>query len=131
MDINFKKWFIILGLLVGLGVYVNSHYTFKDVLEYSQKHPDPSISPKLDYYTGMAYFLRDRSPEAIAAFQQLLTDYPTCQYAPMALIRLGSEYSEKGQWEEARNSYQRYMDQFPDGPDIQLARNKYEIIKFR
>jgi len=131
MEINFKKWFFILAVIAGLAVYIDSHYTLKDVLEYSQKHPDPSLSPKVDYYVAMAYSLRSKDAESIFAFQQLLTDYPTCQYAPRALILLGNAYSEKNRWDDARDSYQRYIDQFPEGPDIEIARKKYEIIKYR
>ncbi|MBI5245126.1 MAG: tetratricopeptide repeat protein [Elusimicrobia bacterium] len=131
MEINLKKWFFILAVLVGLGVYINTHYTFRDVLAFARKHPNPSMSPKLEYWAGMVCCLKGRNPEAIEAFQQLLTDYPTTQYTPKALINLGSMYAEGSQWENSRTYYQKYIDDYPNGPDITVARNAYENIKFK
>lgn len=131
MDINLKKWFFILAVLVGMCVYINSHYTMKDVLGYSKRHPNPDLSPKLDYYVGTAYYLKGKNPEAIEAYTQLLSDYPTTQYTPKALINLGSMYAEGSQWENSRTCYQKYIDDYPNGPDIGIARNAYENIKFK
>ncbi|MFA6030617.1 MAG: tetratricopeptide repeat protein [Elusimicrobiota bacterium] len=126
------KKFVISVVLVIFGVgYIRSHYTFHDVVVYNQKHPDPRRSPQVAYYVGMTTFLRSDFPTATEAFTQLLTDYPTCQYAPKALLRLGTIYSEQQKWEDARIQFQRYIEEYPSGPDIETVKNKYEFIKFK
>ena len=40
----------------------------------------------IDYYVGLAYYQRAEFPKAQAAFQQLLTDYPTGPYAANGLL---------------------------------------------
>lgn len=131
MEIDLKKWFFIIAVVAGLGFYVRSHYTFKDVLSYSKSRPDPKVSPKLDYYVGMAHYLRSEYPESAEAFEQLLADYPTCQYAPQALYKLGTIYIDQMQWEKARTHLQRYLDDYPDGPEIKLVQNQFDTVKFK
>jgi TolA-binding protein len=129
MEIDMKKWFIILGLAVGGFAYVVKHYTFRDVLNYSIAHPDPAVSPKLDYYVGMAWYLRSYTPGAVEAFQQVLTDYPTSYFAPKAMLRLGTVYTEQRQFADARDIYERYMAEYPEGEQIQSVKDKYEFVR--
>ena len=131
MEIDFKKWFIILGIVVGLGFYVKSHYTFKDVLAYSKSHPDPKMSPKIDYYVGVAHYMRSEYAESAEAFEQLLSDYPTCQYAPRALLKLGTMYIDRREWEKAKVHLERYVEDYPNGPDIKIVQTKYDAVKFK
>lgn len=131
MEIDFKKLLWTLAIVGALGWYVRTHYTFNDALAYATRNPDRDLSPKIEYYVGMAYYMRTDLQGATSAFNLLLTDYPTCQYAPKSLLRLGTIQMEEKKWEEARVSLQRYMDEFPSGPDIEIVRNKFEVIKFK
>jgi TolA-binding protein len=131
MEFNFKKWLWVLALFIGLGIYIRTHYTFEDLLTYSKNNPHPTLSPKIDYYVGMSSYLRSKYPLSKQAFEQLLTDYPTCQYAPKALFRLGNIYAEQRQWDKARELYRNYLEQYPEGPHAGIVRSKYEVIKFR
>ena len=132
MDLeDLKKPFYILLALAGLGWYVSNHYTFKDVLAYSKQHPHPEYSPMLDYYSGMAYFARDQHEDAIEAFNQLLTDYPTCPYAARAMHRLGTSYMERNNYQAAREIFDRYFEEHPAHRDRQVVQQKYEYIKFK
>lgn len=131
MEFNFRRAFFILMTAIAGIYYIQTHYHLKDVLSYSHRHPNRVISPKLDYYVGMAYYMRSRHPESVAAFQQLLTDYPTCQYAPGGLLRMGQSQEELGRWAEAREAYQRYLEEFPEGRQKGLVQRKYEALKFK
>lgn len=126
-----KKFFFSVVFVIFAVGYIRSHYTFHDVVVYTKAHPDPKLSPKTDYFVGMATYLRSDYPTSIEAFTQLLTDYPTCQYAPKAMLRLGTMYSEQQKWEDARIQFQRYIEEYPSGPDIETVKNKYESIKFK
>ena len=131
MEINFKKIFIWLAVIIGSCVYVYKHYTFQDVLACDNKYRSWVWGPRVDYYIGVGLYLKDRHEDAAAAFEQLLTNYPTCQYAPAALYKAGVAYQNLRQWEKARAAYQRYLELFPQGPQAELANKKYEYIKFR
>jgi TolA-binding protein len=131
MEINFKKWFIAAGLLAGLFFFVKTHYSLQDVVAYARSHPDPDISPKLEYWVAMAYFFQNRYPESAGTFQLLVKDYPSHPDAGQALLRLGVIYSEENKFEEARQALQKYMDSFPNGPEIERVRQRHELIKFK
>ena len=85
----------------------------------------------MDYYVGMAYYARKRQPEAAAAFRQLLTDYPTSQYAPRALARMGRAYQEMDQWARAREAYDIYIKYFPDGEKRRIIDKRLERIRLK
>ena len=131
MDFSLKKPFIILVVLIGAFFYIRSHYTIRDALRYAKKHPNSDLSEKVEYYAGAYYFFKSEYPKAINAYKQLLTDYPTGQYAPKALLRSGDAHQKAFQWEQAREKYLKYMSEFPDGKDISVVQKKYEYIKFK
>ncbi|MFA6092168.1 MAG: tetratricopeptide repeat protein [Elusimicrobiota bacterium] len=126
-----KKILFFLFISIAAISYVKNHYSFGDILRYSKTHPNRSTSPAVDYYVGMTAYLKSDYDLAVPAFEQLLADYPTCQYAPNALVRLAGIHSEKYHWEPARAALQRYMDDFPQGSEIESVRRKYEFIKFK
>lgn len=132
MDFGFVKKGVYAILIVCAATwYVSTHYTFEQVLDYQKKHPHADYSPPIVYYSGMAFFIRDQHEGAINAFQQLLADYPTCQYAPKAMVRLGTSLMERNRYAEAREVFDRYFEQFPEDRDRKTVEAKYEYIKFK
>ncbi len=126
-----KKLIYAFLIFCGTVMYINSHYTFEDVLKYSHEHPNKDYSPAIVYYTGMSQYMRDKHENAITAFQQLLADYPTCQYAPLAMVRLGSSFMEKYRYAEAREVFDKYLEEFPTDKNRKTVEDKYEYIKFK
>jgi len=131
MEFNFKKLFFWVAVMVGGVVYVQQTYTFGDVLACSHKYPHADISPAIDYYVGLVGYLRSDYKAAEQAFQQVLTDYPTSYYASYAMYRLGSVYCEQVRWGDAREIYEKYMSDYPEGEKIDYVRNRHEHLKFR
>ena len=129
--INIKKWLIIFAIFIAATVYIRKNYGYEDVLKYSKENPHSEWSPKIDYYVGMAYYMRDDYPEARGAFDQLLTGYPTSQYAPKALLRKGTIEMSMRKWGDARRSFETYMKEWPEGGDMDKVKKKYEFIKFK
>ncbi|MBI5200902.1 MAG: tetratricopeptide repeat protein [Elusimicrobia bacterium] len=132
MDFGWLKNLIYAFLIFcGTAYYINTHYTFEDVLKYSQTHPSKDYSPMIVYYTGMSQFMQDKHDGAITSFQQLLADYPTCQYAPIAMVRLGSSLMERNRYAEAREIFEKYFEEFPNDKHKKTVEDKYEYIKFK
>jgi len=126
-----NTYIMVVALICGSYYYVSRHVHFHDSLAYAKKNPDPVWAPKIDYYVGMIYYRRSEYPLAQEAFTQLLTDYPTCQYAASALITLAGAAQENRDFKVARDALVRYVEEFPDGKDITVARKQLEIIKYR
>lgn len=131
MELNFKKFFLwVFGIAVVTG-YVYKNYTFKDVLAYENRNQNWTWGPKVDYYIGMGYYTREQFDNAAFAFDQLLTNYPTCHYAPYALYRTGASYQNLNNFEKAREAYQKYMELYPQGKEIELVNKKFEYIRWK
>lgn len=123
-----KKIVIIGALLYGGYWYASRHYDFETALAYAKKNPSPKLAPAIDYYVGLAYYQRAEFPKAQAAFQQLLTDYPTCPYAAKGLLRLSEVAMENRDYATVRSSLQTFLEQYPDHKDRHLATKRLEVI---
>ncbi len=126
-----KKFLIIVLALYGACYYVGSNYHPHDALAYAKKHPQAKWAPAADYYVGFAYYQRGRYEPAQEAFNQLLMDYPTCQYVPKALVYLSDVQETNHDWEAAKSSLTRYAEDFPNGADISLVTKRLELLKYR
>ena len=121
---------VIVALAFGFQ-YFKKSYDLGDAYKWAQARPYHETRAKAIYYVGMAYYLKDDHEGTITAFNQLLADHPTCQYAPKALFRLGNAQRDLHHFEEARSAYEKYIEQFPSGSDIQAVQNNYEFVKFK
>jgi TolA-binding protein len=124
------KYLAIILVLYGAYYFANRHYQLHDALLYAKKHPEAKWAPALDYYVGTAYYLRDNHANSEEAFSQLLTDYPTCQYAPSAMVRLDDSAEENRHWDVARQALKQYVENYPDGRDIGIVRRKLELLNY-
>lgn len=125
------KWMFILLAMFGGYYYVSNHFEFHDTLVYAKKHPDPKWSPAIEYYVGTIYYQRESYQKAQEAFTQLLTDYPTAQYAPSALVRLSDAAQHNGDWGVAKDALTRYIEEYPDGKDLQVVQKRLELVKYK
>lgn len=131
MDIDLRKPFYALLALIGLWWYVSTHYTVEDALTWARQRPVAAQREKYTYYIGMYYYAKDKPNEAAAVFSELLTEEATCQYEPKALMRMGRSYQDMRRFDEARAAYERYIEAFPSGPDIEVVTKNYEFVKFK
>ena len=126
-----KKLILVVAVLYGTYWYASNHFNFADTLVYAKKNPQASWAPAVDYYVGIVYYQRSEYPAAQAAFTQLLTDYSTGPYTSRGLLRLSLAAQENRDYEVARQSLQRFIEEFPDHKDRQVAEHRLEAIKFK
>lgn len=126
-----KKMILLVLILGGLWSYAGRRFNLGDALAYAKKHQSSSWAPKAVYSVGLVYYQRAEYAKSQEAFTQLLTDYPTGQYTPKALLRLSEVAEETRDFETARSALSRLMEEYPDHPDIQLARRRYELVRNR
>lgn len=126
-----KKLIIVGAVLYGGYWYVTKNYRFEDTLAHSKKNPGASWAPAVDYYVGMVYYQRADYPKAQEAFTQLLTDRSTGPYIAKGLLRLATVAEENRDYAVARQSFERFLEEFPDHKDKEVAARRLEAIKFR
>lgn len=126
-----KKWIAVAAVIYGTYWYATNRFNFSDTLVYARKNPQASWAPAADYYVGLVYYQRNEPAKAQAAFTQLLTDYSTGPYTAKGLQWLAAAAQENKDYETARQSLQRFVEEFPDHKDRPVAEKRLEIIKFK
>jgi TolA-binding protein len=126
-----KKWIFVAALLYGGYWYADRRFNFSDILVYARKNPRAAWAPAVDYYVGLAYYQRAEYAKSQEAFTQLLADYSTGSYTAKGLLRLSSAAEENREYEVARQSLQRFIEEFPDHKDKAVAEKRLEMIKFK
>ena len=126
-----KTLMIIGAIFYGTYWYAGTHYKFEDTLVYAKKNPQASWAPAVDYYVGMVYYQRGDYPKSQEAFTQLVTDYSTSPYTPRGLLRLSEVAEENRNWPVARQSLERFIEEFSGHKDISFARQRLDLIKFK
>ena len=125
--------FVMLAALVlyGLYYYVSRRFEFHDTLAYAQKHSGAVWSAPTEYYVGLVYYQRSEYPKAQEAFSQLLKDHPTDYHAPRALILLSDSAEYNRDWDAARAALSQYIENYPDGRDVRLAKQRLELVNYK
>ncbi|TPW18922.1 MAG: hypothetical protein FD126_3201 [Elusimicrobia bacterium] len=131
MDIDFRKIFFTIAVFAGAWWYVSNHYDLQDAFKWAKTRPVAADREKYVYYVGMIYYAKDKSTEAADVFRELLTEEATGHYEAKGMMRMGRCLQDLRRFEEARGAYERYIEFFPTGPDIEIVKNNYEFIKFR
>ena len=126
-----RKWIVLLASIGGAFFYLRTHYYLIDVLDYARSHKDSMFaSAPVEYYVGLVYYMREKYEPATRAFNQMLADFPQSSYREGATYRLAQSYEEMRDWPNARQSYEKYFEEFPTGKNMVVARGRYEHIKF-
>lgn len=126
-----KKLIFVVAVLYGTYWYASRHYNFADTLVYAKKNPQAKWAPAADYYVGLVYYQRAEYVKAQEAFTQLLTDFSTGPYTAKGLMRLAAAAEENRDYAVARQSLERFLEEFPDHKDKKVAERRLEYIKFK
>ena len=126
-----KKVILVAAAVYGLYWYASSRFNFSDTLTYAKTHEYASWAQAAEYYVGLVYYQRAEYPKAQEALTVLVTDYSTGPYIGKGLIRLSEVAGETRDWPVARQSLERFIEEFPNDKNINIAQQRLEVIKFK
>jgi len=126
-----KKWIVVFAVLYGTYWYASNRFDFADTLVYAKKNSHKSWAPAAEFYVGLVYFQRAEYAKSQGAFTLLLTDYSTGPYIDRGLLRLSQAAIENKDWAVARQSLERFLEEFPGHKDRNTAEKRLEYIKFK
>lgn len=126
-----KKFLIAVAVLYGGCWYGSKHLGLQETLAYAKKNPQGKYSQAADYYVGLAYYQKADYPKAQEAFTQLLTDYATGPYIARGLLYQAYTAQENRDWPVARQSLERFIEEFPDHKNKSIAEKQLDVIKFK
>ncbi len=126
-----RTFLIVILLLYAVYYYGSRHFEFHETLAYAEQHKGAAWSGPVQYYVGMVYYQRSDYPKAQEAFTQMLQDHPTDYHAPRALVMLDDAAEWNHDFPAASDALQRYIEQFPNGKDIQLVRDRLDMLRYK
>jgi TolA-binding protein len=124
------RYILFVLALAGGYYYVSRHASLDSSLQYVEQHKGASWAPRANYTIGFLYHEREEYGKAEAAFSQLLTDYPTGQFTIQGLFYLEDSAEYLHDWDTAKTALDRYIEDYPDGHDIGLMRQRRDLLHY-
>lgn len=90
--------------------------------------PDHELAENAYYWIGESYYSLGQYPEAIAQLQSLLERFKASPNTGRALFKLGRSQEELGRRDEARQTFQRLIDEYPDTLEAEQARERLKNL---
>ena len=129
------KWYVIIVLTIA-GTYhlYQKNLGDKDLLaqalEYADEIPGTKTAPAIEYYVAFLYNYQEKYDLSRDTYMKLLADYPTSHYIPKAMIRMSKASKEIMDWDTAVFALEIYVESFPDGGDIEIAKSQLDKLKY-
>lgn len=129
------RTYVLVVLAIAGSYWVVVHkISLEDPLKHTRAHRDKSWSAPANYYIGLAYYQRSDYYKAQAAFEQLLADHAqtsTNTYRAKGLVYLADTAEHVNEFSTAKMASQYYVDEFPQGKDIERMTKKLEYLKYK
>jgi outer membrane protein assembly factor BamD (BamD/ComL family) len=125
------KYTLVVLALFGGYYYISRHASLESSMKYVTEHKGASWAPRANYTIGFIYREREEHGKAQEAFTQLLTDYPTCQFAASGLFYLEDAAESTHDWGVAKTALDRYLEEYPDGKYIPIMRQRREMLRYQ
>jgi len=93
---------------------------------FLRNFPTNERADDAQYYIGEAYYNSKKYPEAITAFQKVVTDYAAGSKVPSGLYKLGKAKLAEGQSESAVEDFKKLIQLYPTATEAGLARGELE-----
>jgi branched-chain amino acid transport system substrate-binding protein len=86
-------------------------------------HPSPEKAGEYEFSQAEQLYEKGEHKKALEQYILYVNRYPGTSITPVALMKIGSLYSQMEKYEDAINSYQRLVNEFPDSflvPDARV-----------
>ena len=90
--------------------------------QYLRAFPRSGQADLAQYYIGECNYRDGKHQEAVQAFTQVIVNYPKGQAVGPSYYKRGLAFSELGQFDRARESFEAVIKMFPDSDAARLAK---------
>ena len=97
-------------------------------LQFLQENPDSRLADEARYGLGETFYARTRYDDASAEYMRVIDSENSKKTAP-ALLKLGLCYKALGRKQEARLTWQRLIEDFPNREEAMVARQRLEELR--
>ncbi len=106
----------------------NSDLALKEFTEYLQVYGASEQAADAQYHIGDIYYRTERYEEAVAAFDQVLSNYLDSQRAPDAHYMKGMALLKLGETAKARSEFNTLIKRFPNNELAAKARSQLKTL---
>jgi tol-pal system protein YbgF len=91
-------------------------------------YPSSPLASNAQYWLGEAYYVNREYPNALGAFQRVITEWPDSRKAPDALVKVGFTQAALGRTAEARDALENVQKRFPGTEAAALAADRLKRL---
>lgn len=95
---------------------------------FLELHARSGLAPSARYWLGECQYRLGRYTEAMDTFSDLVSYFPLNPKMTATTLKIGLTHNKLGQPEEARITFQRVVNEWPDSVEAEVARK--ELAKF-
>ncbi len=88
---------------------------------FTQAHPDHSLTPNAWYWLGEVHQVSRQVAEARTAFSQVVDRFPNHSKVPDSLYKLGVIAQQQGNANDAKRYFEQVISKYPDSQSAKLA----------
>jgi len=96
---------------------------------YIRSFPRSDLAERAQFYIAESYDLDGKPEQAIAAYDQVIANYPAGEQAPFAYYKRGLLLARLGQVERARESWETTIKKYPDSDASRLAKQRLDQLR--
>jgi len=91
-------------------------------------YPASPLASNAQYWLGEAYYVNREFPNALGAFQRVITEWPDSRKAPDALVKVGFTQAALGKTSEARDALENVQKRYPGTEAAALAADRLKRL---
>ncbi|MFP6662738.1 MAG: tol-pal system protein YbgF [Deltaproteobacteria bacterium] len=108
----------------GLLAFQRGDYSrsIQSLRNFVSRNRDSEVAPYAHYWIGEAYFAQGKNYEAILAYNEILTSWPSNERVPAAKLRQAEAFAATGDVMDARLYLKELIDNYPGTPEAAEAK---------
>ena len=92
-----------------------------------EKYPKDANTPSAYYWLGESLFVREKYPEAVLAYGEIIKNHKKHEKAPASLLKIGISFSNLDKKKESCDALKNILKQYPDSKRDILKKTNFLI----
>jgi outer membrane protein assembly factor BamD (BamD/ComL family) len=131
--VNFKALIAVFFIIMFFAAYVigGSESVSKGIEKYTEEKlkTDPEKKEKMEFFNIQYCDFTAKYDRALELLEKYLAQYPKEQYQERAIFQKAKTLEHALKPKEARPVYQQYIEDFPEGKNIENAKERFQDLK--
>ena len=94
-----------------------------------EKYPKDIKVPSAYYWLGESLFVREKYPDAVLAYGEIIKNHKKHEKAPASLLKIGISFSNLDKKKESCDALKNILKQYPNSKNDILKKTNFLILK--